>query len=98
MLTCLCFTDAALLQYKEVQKMRNPDPENLAVLNEWLERPLLGNFFLRGHEAEIYDRAHFADMVAISGEGPDQKLVPEVLLRATLYRVAQLWPKSKVTS
>jgi hypothetical protein len=98
MLTCLCFTDAALLQYKEVQKMQNPDRRNLVVLKEWLDRPQLGNLFLRGHEAEIYDAAHFADMVAISGEGSDQKLVPEILLRTVLYTVARLRPKSKVTS
>lgn len=49
---------------REIQKLPRPSKRNVKVLQEWLERPEGGDFFLRGREAEIWDQDK--DLVTLS--------------------------------
>ena len=58
------FPDDALLQYAQIQKFERSNNTDLKLLQEWLDRPEGGDFFLRGREAEIWQSEK--DLVALS--------------------------------
>ncbi|KAL8742368.1 MAG: hypothetical protein Q9190_005132 [Brigantiaea leucoxantha] len=54
----------ALVRYSQVQGMPRPYARHLQILQQWLDRPEGGNFFLRGYEADIWENEK--DVVAFS--------------------------------
>ncbi|KAL9120490.1 MAG: hypothetical protein Q9187_002954 [Circinaria calcarea] len=56
--------DNALLQYSQIRKFEKPLNKDLKLLQEWLDRPEGGDFFLRGREAEIWENEK--DLIALS--------------------------------
>lgn len=53
-MTRLYLQDNALLQYSQIDRLERPNNMDVKNLQEWLNRPEGGDFFLRGREAEIW--------------------------------------------
>lgn len=47
--------DKALVLYSRVQKLPDPGSRDLHTLQEWLDRPEGGDFFLQGREADTWN-------------------------------------------
>jgi len=62
--------DDALLQYAHVEHLERPVSRHVEVLREWLDRPEGGDFFLRGREAEIWDKDK--DLIAPASRESDK--------------------------
>ena len=60
----LTMPDSALLQYSQIQKFEKPRDGDLRLLQEWLNRPEGGDFFLQGREADIWEAPE--DIIALS--------------------------------
>ncbi|KAL8993953.1 MAG: hypothetical protein Q9169_005959 [Polycauliona sp. 2 TL-2023] len=56
--------DKALVLYSRVQALPDPCDRDLHTLQEWLDRPEGGDFFLRGREADTWNDEH--DVLALS--------------------------------
>jgi hypothetical protein len=55
-----------LLQSSQVFNLAKPRPSNLAFLQEWLEEPEGGDFFLEGIEADPWDSKYSDDLIALT--------------------------------
>ena len=65
--------DRALLQFSQIQRFEKPDDTNLKLLQEWLDRPEGGDFFLRGREADIWESDK--DLIALSRRQADKDCI-----------------------
>ncbi|MCJ1269864.1 hypothetical protein MMC22_009757 [Lobaria immixta] len=67
----------ALLQYSGIQKYEKPNKRYLNILQEWLDRPEGGDYFLQGREAEIWESD--ADLIALSGRQAEKDLLTQLM-------------------
>lgn len=58
--------DAVLLQVSRLAKVDSPREGELQFLQDWLERPMMGNSFLRGREATVWKDRTARDMVTLA--------------------------------
>lgn len=58
--------DAALLQISQLAKVDSPREDELHFLQDWLERPMMGNSFLRGREATVWRDRTAKEMVTLA--------------------------------
>lgn len=58
--------DAALLQISQLAKIDSPREDELQFLKEWLDRPTMGNTFLRGREATVWRDRTAKEMVTLA--------------------------------
>ncbi|KAL9612009.1 MAG: hypothetical protein Q9167_003375 [Letrouitia subvulpina] len=63
----------AILQYSQVQKLKSPSKQELGVLQEWLDRPEGGDFFLQGREADMWQSLE--DVVSLSTHQANEDLL-----------------------
>lgn len=59
-------TDDALLQTAQIKSLAKPQTCEYEYLAEWFRRPLCGNNFLKGVEADAWRPEHLADLVVVS--------------------------------
>jgi hypothetical protein len=71
------FSDDALLQYAQIQKFEKSNNTDLKLLQEWLDRPEGGDFFLRGREAEIWQSEK--DLVALSSRQAEKDSLTRII-------------------
>ena len=57
--------DAALLQVSQVAKLDSPREDELQFLQNWLKRPMMGNSFLQGREANIWQDRKPKEMASL---------------------------------
>jgi hypothetical protein len=58
--------DEALLQTAQIKALGKPQTCDYKYLKEWFARPLEGNNFLRGDEADAWTTKHMHDLVVLS--------------------------------
>lgn len=63
--------DAVLLQVSRLAKVDSPREGELQFLQDWLERPMMGNSFLRGREATVWKDRTARDMVTLAERKSD---------------------------
>ena len=71
------YLDEALLQIRETQRLHRPGKRDVQLLQEWLERPEGGDFFLRGREAEMWDED--GDLVTLSDGSADKDSLTKLI-------------------
>ena len=76
--------DEALLQTAQIKALAKPQTWAIDYLKEWFERPLGGNNFLRGDEADAWRPEHVDDLVVISGSSKDRDLFTQLLSNGIL--------------
>ena len=59
-------SDAALLQVAQVSKLERPRSDELEFLKNWLQRPNMGNSFLRGRESRIWAGRAPREMITLA--------------------------------
>ena len=58
--------DAALLQVSQLAKVDPPREDELQFLQDWLQRPMMGNSFLRGREETVWRNRAPKEMVTLA--------------------------------
>ena len=61
--------DALLLRIA-LQEQKEPSPQELAFLQEWMKRPTMGGIYLYGLDRHVWDNPVPADLIALK---PRQK-------------------------
>ncbi|MCJ1235178.1 hypothetical protein MMC14_003145 [Varicellaria rhodocarpa] len=68
--------NTALLQYARIKRFEKPHPRDLNTLQEWLDRPEGGDFFLQGREADIWESD---DLIALSSQQVDKDNLTRIM-------------------
>lgn len=71
--------DHALLQVAQLHQFSPPKPYDLNFLDDWLERPDLGDDFLQGLEARTWREENAKDLVAVSTRKSDNDLLTTLI-------------------
>lgn len=61
-------SDDRLFKHATLSKLDAPNESNLSFLREWLERPTMGSFPIRGLDMDAWDVQD--DLVALKSAGP----------------------------
>ena len=69
--------DKALVLYSRVQKLPDPGSRDLHTLQEWLDRPEGGDFFLQGREADTWNDED--DVLTLSRRQADRDSVTGIV-------------------
>ncbi len=68
------YVDEAVVLYKELASLERPNPRDLSILQEWMQRPSMGCVYLIGRDRNIW--AHGEDLVACKGRKVDNQFSP----------------------
>jgi hypothetical protein len=96
--------DEALLQTAQIKALARPQTWAVDYLTEWFKRPLGGNNFLRGDEADAWRSEHVHDLVVLSRSSGHRdgfaQFMSDVFLPSFHRRIGQKFkkpiPESKV--
>jgi hypothetical protein len=88
-MTVFTSQDSALLQYSQMLKFDQPHRKNFNLLQEWLDRPEGGDFFLRGREAEIWESDQ--DLIALCDRQADKDGLTRVISDKLIPWYYSLW-------
>lgn len=57
--------DEAVVLCSEIASLSSPSPRDLAILQEWMQRPTMGSVFLIGRDRNVW--SHGQDLIALKG-------------------------------
>ena len=63
--------DEAVVLYSEMASLSSPSPRDLAILQEWMQRPTMGSVFLIGRDRNVW--SHGQDLIALKGRDSSNK-------------------------
>ena len=83
--------DDCLIQQATIAKIEAPLPNDLKMLRRWLSHPKMGNDFLYGHEAKVWNETYDHDFIAMPR--PEGEIERDGLSRLFLDQMVDLWQR-----
>ncbi|KAL8910319.1 MAG: hypothetical protein Q9171_004363 [Xanthocarpia ochracea] len=69
--------NGAVIQYLALRKVVKPDANSVECLREWLDRPEGGDFFLKGREADTWEKVE--DLVSLDCQQPSKDALTRLI-------------------
>lgn len=78
-----------MIQYSALRKVVKPDANSVECLREWLDRPEGGDFFLKGREADLWEKVE--DLVSLDCQQPSKDALTRLINEKFVPRYHRRW-------
>ncbi|KAM0798017.1 hypothetical protein BDR22DRAFT_823820 [Usnea florida] len=74
--------DAAVFHQTHITALPNPNPRDLAFLQQWMKRPSMGDVYLLGRDSDIWSKPDTSDLIALNARTAEDAFTTWVADRA----------------